>query len=210
MEQLDLAEADGSQQVQLIGDGAGRVLGEDPFVQLLAKRFSAGSRQVFAVSPPMNGLKFWERAFDNIENPKRAARPQGIMQCLKDRLPLVISPQVVQHCGSEHDVEACLSKINVTNVGANCFHRTRGLGTNSGNGQMEHRLGEINQRDAQVRQSLQLFQGVVPTAAADFEQLRGVGRRDCRRAAPTAFLPDRGLGSTSADEAVGVFLITAI
>ena len=103
MEQLDLAEADGSEQIQLIGDGAGGVLGEDPFIQLFAKRFPAGSCQIFAVSPPMNGLKFGERAFDNIENPKRTAGSEGIMQRLKDRLPLVIGPQVVQHGrGNDH------------------------------------------------------------------------------------------------------------
>ena len=70
VKQFDLSEANCSQQVQLIRDGARRVFGDDAFVQFLPKRIATGCRQVLAKSPPVDGLNFGKWAFNNVVNPK--------------------------------------------------------------------------------------------------------------------------------------------
>src|SRR5262245_13585458 len=115
-----------------------------------------------------------------IGDPDSPSRPERAMTFSKDARPFAVLAQVVKHGCRNDDVELRVANVQVTYIGLRRLDLALCRRAHPLDSAVEHRLAQVDKRDAEIRQVLQNLQRVIAGAAPDVEQMSR-GRGDRRR-----------------------------
>ncbi len=176
MQHFHRVEAGLAHPIELIHERSWRVFALDISEYGVAISGVFEFHQVVAVALPQETAHGGPIARHEIENPKRAARPQSAMKRGEHGAPLLVGSQVMECRRGDDHIGRLLAEFQFANIALERRDDATRGGRYPLSGSVEHRPTEIDQRDIAVGQPLEQFESIVAGPATDIDDVSRPGR----------------------------------